>query len=172
MRRTLLLNNDWSPLNFVSDVRALSLLNRGRAEIISSSEGLSVWDEKIVSPSREFIVPATLRLLSRVHRRWTAPRFRKNVLFNRDNWQCQYCGTSLDWHTITIDHVTPRCRGGATSWKNCVASCKRCNAKKGARTLQETGMKLSKKPAEPKVTHYWEVRGATQWHPDWDVFIT
>jgi len=172
VKRTLLLNNDWSPLNFVSDVRALSLVVRGRAEVITVTDSPSTWDEKIRTPSRDFEVPATIRLLSRVQRRWSAPRFRKKVLFNRDGWQCQYCCTNLDWHTITIDHVVPRSRGGATSWKNCVASCRKCNAKKGSKMLQDAGMRLVKIPSEPKVTHYWEVKGTSLWHPDWNSFLT
>jgi 5-methylcytosine-specific restriction endonuclease McrA len=110
-------------------------------------------------------------LLERVNRRYTAPRFRKWVLFNRDDWQCQYCGVDLDPKTITIDHVVPRSRGGGTSWKNCVSSCKKCNWKKGSQLLSETGMQLKKKPAEPSVVHFWVPETRVAWHPDWSTFF-
>lgn len=169
--RTLLLNSDWSPLNFVSPVRALNLLLKGRAEVISMGERPSLWNEKLCSPSRSYEMPATLRLLERVNRKISTPRFRKWVLFNRDGWQCQYCGVKLEWNNITIDHVTPRSRGGPTTWKNCVASCKKCNWRKGSRTPSEVGMPLRRPPADPKVIHYWEFGSPSSWHPDWTPFL-
>ena len=172
MKKVLLLNSDWSPLNFVSGIRALNLLLKGRVEVISSGDKPSIWDESFNTPNKSFQLPATVRLLERVSRRYTAPRFKKRVLFNRDNWQCQYCNVKLDWTSITIDHVIPRSRGGATSWKNCVAACRRCNMKKGSRMLSETGMQLRKNPSEPKVTHYWEFSQHSNWHADWDTFFT
>lgn len=171
MKRALLLNSDWTPLNFVSGSRALSLLFKGRAEVISLGEKPSFWDDTVPTPSTQYELPATMRLLERVNRRYTAPRFRKKVLFNRDNWQCQYCGVKLEWGSVTIDHVIPRARGGNTSWKNCVSSCKRCNAKKGARTPAESGLTLKKQPAEPHVIHFWDSPQAAAWHPDWYSFF-
>lgn len=171
MKNVLLLNADWSPLNFVSSFRALNLLFKGRAEVIFMSDRPSMWDEKVSTATRSFDVPATVRLVERVNRKYSTPRFRKWVLFNRDDWQCQYCGTSLDFRSVTIDHVTPRSRGGATTWKNCVTSCRKCNWNKGSKTLAEAGMHLRKNPADPKLTHFWEVRHQSVWHPDWSSFL-
>ena len=171
MRRTLLLNADWTPLNFVSPFRAMNLLFKGRAEVINMGGGQSTWKEFLRSPSTSFEIPATLRLVERVNRKYTAPRFRKWVLFNRDEWQCQYCGVKLSGHEVTIDHVTPRARGGPTSWRNCVTSCKRCNWKKGSRLPSEAGMPLRKNPSEPKIIHFWELGHPSNWHPDWTTFF-
>ena len=172
MKRALLLNADWSPLNFVSGIRALNLLFKGRAEIISLGEKPSTWDDYITSPSRNFELPATLRLVEKVNRRYVhSPRFRKWALFNRDGWQCQYCGISLDVRSITIDHVVPRSRGGPTSWRNCVSSCKKCNMTKGSRTPGESDMKLRKNPVEPKMHHFLDLASKNPWHPDWFAFF-
>lgn len=177
MKKTLLLNSDWSPLNFVSPFRALNLLLCGRAELISMDDRPSCWDEKINSVSMSYEMPATLRLLQRVNRQYNAPRFRKKVLFNRDNWQCQYCGVRLDWSSVTIDHVKPKSKGGITSWKNCVAACKRCNIKKGCKSPSEVGMTLRNTPNDPKIIHFWEWdftshnNGSLSWHPDWLLFF-
>lgn len=173
MKHALLLNADWTPLNFVSDARALRLLFKGRAEVIAFDNTLSEWDEYFGTTSRKYKIPATIRLLVRVNRKWKMPRFRKWVLFNRDEWQCQYCGISLDWKTATIDHVKPRSRGGPTSWNNCVTSCKKCNHKKGPKFLTEAGMSLKKKPSDPQPNHFWDItRTTSMWHPDWDVFLS
>lgn len=47
---------------------------------------------------------------------------------------------------LTIDHVIPRCRGGEDTWENLVVACSSCNTKKGSIPLEQTGMKLIKKP--------------------------
>jgi 5-methylcytosine-specific restriction endonuclease McrA len=170
-RNVLLLNADWTPLNFVSSMRALNLLFKGRAEVITVGEHPSAWDDIYTTPGNAYRVPATVRLLDRVTRKYSTPRFRKRVLFNRDNWQCQYCGINLDYKTITIDHVHPRSKGGGTDWKNCVSACKKCNLRKGSRLLPETGMNLRKVPSVPLMTHFWDVSPNGTWHPDWASFF-
>jgi len=62
-----------------------------------------------------------------------SPSVRATV-FERDNWQCQYCGSS---ENLTIDHRTPRSRGGGNEPKNLTCACKRCNSSKGPQTEDE-----------------------------------
>ena len=64
---SLLLNNDYTPISFVSPIRALSLLFRGSAEIVSVN-GPSMWDITYATTSKEYKAPATLRLKRRVPR--------------------------------------------------------------------------------------------------------
>lgn len=173
MKRALLLNATFEPMNFISDERALRLLIKGRAEVITNMEGArSEWNGMFfVSPSHKIPVPATLRLLKRVNRRWKPPRFRKKVLFNRDGWKCQFCGCKLLWNTATIDHVHPSSRGGTTSWLNCVASCKPCNKQKANRTPEEAGMKLLQPVRLPNALHFWDITRSNVWHEDWEIFL-
>lgn len=171
MKRVLLLNSDWSPLNFVSDRRAFNLIRSGRASVITVGESPSLWGDYFSTVSRRFEVPATICLVDKVRRKLTSPRFRKSVLFNRDDWQCQYCFTKLDRTSVTIDHVFPRSLGGRTSWRNCVTSCKKCNTRKGSKTLDAVGMRLVTPPSEPKVFHYWDRKVDASWHPDWSYFL-
>jgi 5-methylcytosine-specific restriction endonuclease McrA len=49
----------------------------------------------------------------------------------------------------TVDHVTPRSRGGRNSWLNTVAACGDCDQRKGDRTPTEAGMVLLAKPTAP-----------------------
>ncbi len=174
MKRALLLNASYEPLNFISDERAMRLLMKGRAEIYTNMEGQrSVWaGAYFVTTRTKFEVPATLKLVERVNRKWKAPRFRKKVLFNRDGWKCQYCSAKLLWNTATIEHVHPQSRGGQTTWMNCVAACKPCNRKKANMTPEEAGMRLLKVPKEPSALHFWDVSRSNHWHPDWQVFIS
>jgi 5-methylcytosine-specific restriction endonuclease McrA len=171
VKRTLLLNGDWQPLNFVDEIRAICLILNGRAELVDVDGNPSVWDgEQISSPSTSFDTPATIRLLTRVNRKWSSPRFRKKVMFMRDKWTCQYCLTELKRADLTIDHVLPSSRGGKTTWKNCVTSCHRCNLKKGDKTPAEAGMKLNKQPVDPTPWHFWEGPRA-KWHAHWEYFV-
>lgn len=44
---------------------------------------------------------------------------------------CSYCGEIGG----TVDHIEPLARGGAASWQNLTAACRKCNASKNARSL-------------------------------------
>lgn len=70
-------------------------------------------------------------------------------LFSRDRHVCAYCGEHFSKHVLTRDHVIPRSQGGPDVWENVVASCKKCNNKKGGRTPEEAGMPLLYVPYAP-----------------------
>jgi 5-methylcytosine-specific restriction endonuclease McrA len=175
MKRTLLLNSNGQPLQFMDGIRAIKLLLRGRAEVAYGlAGGPSMWEDTIDSTSRSFKLPAVLRLYRYVNKQRclkTPPRFQKKVLFNRDNWSCQYCGVTLGYSSLSIDHILPVSRGGKTSWKNCVAACTICNSKKGNKTPEEAKMTLKNQPVEPDILHFWDTHKAVSWHPDWDIFM-
>uniref|UniRef100_UPI0030168E15 HNH endonuclease n=1 Tax=Oceanobacillus massiliensis TaxID=1465765 RepID=UPI0030168E15 len=44
----------------------------------------------------------------------------------RDHYICHYCG----FHGETIDHKTPRSKGGLSTPMNCVCCCNQCNLNK------------------------------------------
>ena len=172
MSKALLLNSDYSPMHFVSNVRAFLLVHKGRAEILDTGGKLSTWPEYYLNTSSSSVqLPATIRLLKRVNRKWQPPRFRKSAIYTRDNWSCQYCGMDLGKNSATIDHVQPKSRGGKTNWKNCVASCKYCNRKKANKTPTEAGMPLLVTPIEPSPFQFWESARGKEWHEDWSMFI-
>ena len=47
-------------------------------------------------------------------------------ILERESYICHYCGSYGD----TIDHKTPRSKGGLSTPKNCVCSCIKCNFNK------------------------------------------
>ena len=169
MTKSLLLNSDWSPLGFLSPHRALCLIMRQRAEIVVF-EAPSLWEEEYSTPSTSYRVPATIRMLTRIERRHTQPRFRKKVLYDRDDWSCQYCETRLSPRSVTIDHVIPKSKGGLTTWKNCVVCCLECNLRKGPRLPDEAGMKLRRQPKVPSSSDFLRAN-AMDWHADWSHFL-
>ena len=46
--------------------------------------------------------------------------------------RCHHCGERFAKELLTMDHTLPLARGGKTSKKNCVPSCKACNSERGA----------------------------------------
>ncbi|MCH8156702.1 MAG: HNH endonuclease [Nitrospinae bacterium] len=141
--KSLVLNQTYEPLQFCSARRAIVMILTGRAEFLES-DGFVVR-----SPSTTFKLPAVIRVLKRVKRaRRKGVAFSKKNILRRDNFTCQYCGVNN--HSLTVDHILPKSRGGKTTWTNVVVACKPCNLKKGNQTPAETGMKLKNKPAKPE----------------------
>ncbi len=52
---------------------------------------------------------------------------------------------------MTFDHVTPRSKGGMTTWENVVAACSTCNLRKSDRLPGEARMWPAHKPYQPTV---------------------
>ena len=90
----------------------------------------------------------------------TAVAFSRRNVARRDHHTCQYCGVQPGSDQITIDHVLPRSRGGASSWTNCVAACAACNAGKADRTPEQAGMRLRKTPVRPLWRPWFAAREA------------
>lgn len=82
------------------------------------------------------------------------PPLTNTALFHRDNFQCLYCGEYYDSSTLSRDHVVPTSRGGQDRWENVVASCKRCNQRKGNALLSEIDMPLLALPYRPNPYEY------------------
>lgn len=53
---------------------------------------------------------------------------------------CAHCGGRFKPSELTMDHVIPIARGGKSSKKNCVPSCKPCNTEKGYKTRAEIAL--------------------------------
>ncbi len=166
MKRTLLINSSWEPLTFIDSRRVVSLLVRDKVEVVS------LWTGDVLIPQLSQELPATVRLKKFVRRNIKMPKFRRRVVFTRDNWSCQYCATKLSARDVTIDHVVPRAHGGKTEWKNCVTSCRPCNRWKADTTLEKSGMRLLSQPSTPSIVHFWDIKnGQLTWHPDWNQII-
>ena len=134
-RYTLKLDASWRPIEIIDSFKGFNMCYTGRANLV-------------VNYSND-IFPAVIVLKSYVRKQLgTYACNRKNVVW-RDKSICQYCGGKFKFVDLTMDHVTPKSRGGDKTWTNIVASCKRCNNIKGNRTPHEAKMPLIKKPSVP-----------------------
>jgi 5-methylcytosine-specific restriction endonuclease McrA len=60
---------------------------------------------------------------------------KRNLIFERDDFRCVYCGEQFPVDELSLDHVEPRVRGGDRSEGNLVTACKACNTLKGHHRL-------------------------------------
>ena len=124
----LVLNSSYEPINFTNWKRAIVLLLKEKAQVLSSR---------------------VIRLLEYVKiplKKIMEQKPSRSLIYKRDNHTCQYCGSTKK---LTIDHVIPRSRGGKDTWENMVIACSSCNTKKGDQLLEHTKMKLIRTPKAP-----------------------
>lgn len=139
----LVLNASYEPLNITSWKRAMVLLMKKKAVMLSSKT------IKLCS----YVQVSISKLLMR--------RPSKNAIYKRDRYKCQYCGATS---RLTIDHVLAKCRGGTDDWNNLVVACSTCNSLKGDKLLEHTPLKLQRKPAPlTRVSFTIETSSVEEW---------
>ena len=69
---------------------------------------------------------------------------KRREVFERDNWICQYCGEKVNQRNATLDHFTPKSKGGDDSKDNLRACCLLCNGIKSGKTYEEAASLLLK----------------------------
>ena len=121
----LVLNASYEPLNITDWKRAVVLLLKEKAQLLSA---------RVIRLVNYIRIPFN-KIMSQKPTR--------SMIYERDEHTCQYCGAKKN---LSIDHVIPRCRGGEDTWENLVVACSSCNVKKGSTPLEQTGMKLMKTP--------------------------
>lgn len=162
MSGTLVLNASYEPLCVVPLRRAVVLVLAEKAVIVE------VGSTVLHSASLAMDAPSVVRLSRyvRVPYRAHVPLSRRGVM-SRDGGRCAYCGRRAD----TIDHVTPRSRGGGHAWENVVAACATCNHRKADRLLSELGWTLRITPTHPPRTTAVVVGYAVR-EPAWERYLS
>jgi 5-methylcytosine-specific restriction endonuclease McrA len=143
----LVLNFDYTPLNIVQGRRAIVLLLKEKAQVVSES----VIRLRTYVP---FLVNRTAK-----------EKPTKAAIYRRDNNTCQYCGST---RALTIDHLIPRCKGGQNTWENLLLACSKCNTAKGHKTPEQAGLKLKRKPRPPLPKVVEIVQKSTD--PEWSQY--
>jgi 5-methylcytosine-specific restriction endonuclease McrA len=162
--KTLVLNSNYQPISFVSDIRAICYLLKDKVDVISS------WDDYLYWSSGKIKVPSIVRL--KYYVRWVPKRgCSRSGIFRRDGNICQYCGRFFHESNLTIDHVIPKSSGGKLSWSNAVTSCFPCNSKKADRPLEKSGLVLLNTPKPPRSLIHNEYSMMRYTHPDWDMYF-
>ena len=154
---TLKLDAAWNPIEIIDSHKGFKMCYNGRANMVTEYP-------------QDYPFPAVIVLKNYVRSRFMSYNCnRRNVVW-RDKNICQYCGNKFIFSELTMDHVIPKSRGGEKSWSNIVASCKKCNSKKGDRTPEEARMPLIKKPFVPRWSIQILLRGFCV-PEEWEDFI-
>ena len=143
--------------------KAVCLMVMDKAQLVMNGRG------EIRTVDRSFPRPSVIRLENMVHRPHPRVKLTRKEIFRRDNYTCQYCGSTT--RTLTIDHVLPRHLDGPHSWENVVTACSICNHEKGGRTLEQSGMVLRKKPVEPSASALYLYNHYLSENEEWEQFL-
>jgi 5-methylcytosine-specific restriction endonuclease McrA len=152
MQGCVILNGDYSYLNTIKWEKAMKMEGKkGKAHVLKYSSKIVRTAENVMKR-----VPAVMKLLYviRTIYRTKVPFSKKNIIM-RDNFTCQYCGTTK---SLTIDHVTPSSKGGKTTFENCVTACMTCNGQKGDQLPSEAHMYLKRQPTSPTISEFTRLK--------------
>jgi 5-methylcytosine-specific restriction endonuclease McrA len=161
-RPTLVLNRGWQPVGVATVARSLVLLWNDHARVVDPHDyrlyNWADWASLIPRDEETFIQAVRMRLrvpevISLTHYDRVpanAVAFSRRNIYKRDRYTCQYCGARPGPEELTLDHVLPRSKGGASTWENCVLACVDCNKRKADRTPEQAGMPLSMQPVRPR----------------------
>ena len=163
--KTLKLDSSFRPIEVVSALDAFCMVYMERANIVESYEN-AVWK----SVNQTFSIPCVISLNRFVKRSKTPLACNKTNVLWRDRNMCQYCRKIFSHDNLTLDHVTPKSRGGPKSWDNIVASCRKCNQRKGNRLPHEAGMIPLNTPKAPPL-HVFRVLSPCEMHPKWEPYL-
>ena len=163
--KCLLLNSTYDNMAFITEIRAIKLYFNDKIEVISS------WDEKISWVNGSIKIPATVRLKNYVKYQQRRVAFSRIMVFKRDSFMCQYCSRQGTDHTLTIDHILPKSRGGQTTWLNTTTSCPKCNMYKNNQTPEEAGLKLLSQPYVPDLRLRTQLPNVGKIHEDWYIYL-
>lgn len=159
----LVLNKGWLAHEMHSAQHILPMLFTGvcTALDIGDSERPMRWDDWVKLPIRpgddvihtpkfSFRCPTVVVLAT--FDKAGKTKLKKNLrgVAARDGNRCQYSGRKLQPHEMSIDHVHAKSKGGTDEWTNIVLADKAINHRKGNKTNKEAGLKLLRKPVEPK----------------------
>ncbi len=187
----LLLNRLYMAVRVVNARRALTMLYRDLAEVVSVDDGeylsydFDDWVEVSQAKQRfepekydwvhtvhfQIAVPKIIRLLGYDKLPAVGVKLNRRNLFARDQNRCQYCGKRYSTSELSLDHVIPRSQGGLNTWENIVCACIRCNVKKGGRTPHQAHMKLISEPVKPTRSPVITLRLTSQKYASWKQFL-
>lgn len=187
----LLLNRLYLAVRVISVKRAMTLVYRNLAEVVSVEDGqylsydFDSWLDLSVArasfePERhdwirtvrfQIAVPRIIRLLAYDRLPRAQVKLNRRNIFARDQNRCQYCGKKFPTSELSIDHIVPRSQGGGTSWENVVCACVKCNVRKGGRTPVQAHMTLISDPTRPTRSPILNIKLSDSKYASWKQFL-
>jgi len=162
--RALKLDSSFRPIQIISSFEAFCMIYMGRANLVETYD-----DSYIRSAHQTFETPCVISLNRYIKVNKISLKCNRRNVFWRDKYICQYCGLDFPDKALTLDHVTPRSKGGPKSWENIVACCKSCNQKKGDKLPYQANMQPIRQPTTPSLNSFRVLEQnesiPTKWYP-------
>lgn len=70
----------------------------------------------------------------------------RQLVLNKMEGHCAYCGCEIDLQTMQVDHITPLRKGGLDTLGNMWPACRSCNHYKHTLTVQQFRQEVEKAP--------------------------
>ena len=147
--RALKLDSSFRPIQIISSFDAFCMIYMGRANLVESYD-----NHFIRSAYEKFDMPCVIALNRYININKISLKCNRRNVFWRDSGKCQYCGDVFPESLLTLDHVTPRSKGGPKTWENIVTCCKDCNQKKGDKLPHQANMRPLRQPAVPSLNSF------------------
>lgn len=167
--RVLALSSNYEPVGTISWQKAINLIFTNKALTVGE------YEQEIHSPSLTMKLPSVVVYKNSRWRKINSVRFSRRNVWLRDEGRCQYCSRRVSLKSFTLDHVTPKCHGGKTTWTNVVTCCYDCNQKKGDKTPREANMQLQKTVIKPSMLPYIQESETnftdSSLHPTWKFWL-
>lgn len=68
----------------------------------------------------------------------------RQLVYNKCNGHCAYCGCELEYKDMQVDHVIAVGRGGGNELENLLPACRQCNYDKHKKTIEGFRRRISK----------------------------
>ena len=68
----------------------------------------------------------------------------RQLVYNKCNGHCAYCGCELEYKDMQVDHVLAVGRGGSNDIGNLLPACRQCNYDKHKKTIEGFRKRISK----------------------------
>jgi 5-methylcytosine-specific restriction endonuclease McrA len=78
---------------------------------------------------------------------------KRQKLYERDKWTCQYCGEKVTEKDATLDHYIPQSKNGDNSKDNLRTCCLICNSIKSGKSFEEAAPNILTNIRERKQKH-------------------
>lgn len=158
--KTLVLDKIYQPIGFIPFKKLCKYLAKEKVFVEA------VYDDVFYRGNQKY--PAIVVLKDFYRKRPIVAKWSRKGVLKRDMYVCQYTGEALTSSEATIDHIIPKCRGGKSTWENCVTTSFHLNSCiKKDKTPAEVGLKLIAEPKAPAGPLDIEFATMDYIHQDW-----
>lgn len=71
----------------------------------------------------------------------------RRTVYDLTGGRCAYCGESITFEDMQVDHVVPLRKGGADTLQNMLPACRSCNHYKSTLTVEQFRQSVARMPA-------------------------